>query len=185
MNIADVAALPERSVAGQNLANINTPGYSRQRVILETNQSIQTGVGMEGTGASVQGIEQIVDTLLNGKIQTQEGATAKLTFGPSPFDSLPAHVGLFVVVYDKSGINGIATPGKPGQPLPEPMCAPEGVLARLADLGERTTTLRYALDADQRPMWLATSTTQPSAAPRLFDPQDCHLRGVPARRKLR
>lgn len=58
-------------VAGQNLANINTPGYSRQRVIIETNPSIPTGVGMEGTGASVQGIEQIVDTLLNGKIQTQ------------------------------------------------------------------------------------------------------------------
>ena len=58
-------------VAGQNLANVNTPGYSRQRVIIQSDPAIQTGIGPEGTGASVQSIQQVVDTLLNGQIQTQ------------------------------------------------------------------------------------------------------------------
>ncbi len=131
--------------------------------------------------ATLLGIEA---RLANGKIQTQDGASAKLTFGPSPFDSTQARSGLFVVVYDKSGINGAPAPGKPGTPLPEPMCAPEGVLAHVAELGGGTIALRYALDADQRPMWLATLATQPQDPPRLFDPQDCHLHGVLARRKL-
>jgi hypothetical protein len=132
--------------------------------------------------AALVGIEA---TLADGKIQTQDGATAKLTFGPSPFDAVQEHSGLFVVVYDKSGINGAPAPGKAGKALPEPMCAPEGVLTRSTDLGAAKIVLRYALDADQRPMWLATDAAQPSAPARLFDPQDCHLRGVPARRNPR
>jgi len=131
------------------------------------------------TEATLLGIEA---TVANGQIQTQRGATAKLTFGPSPFAAQPRS-GLFIVVYDKSGINGAPAPGKAGKALPEPMCAPEGVLTRLAELGVGEITLRYAFDADQRPMWLATSATQPSDPPRMFDPQDCRLRGVPARRK--
>ncbi len=131
--------------------------------------------------AALLGIEA---SLANGKIQTQDGASAKLTFGPSPFDSAQARSGLFVVVYDKSGINGAPAPGKSGLHLPEPMCAPEGVLTRVAELGGETIALRYGLDADQRPMWLATLATRPQDPPRLFDPQDCHLHGVLARRKL-
>ena len=58
-------------VAGQNLANVNTPGYSRQRVVIQSDVAIPTAVGPEGTGASVQGIQQVVDQLLNGQIQNQ------------------------------------------------------------------------------------------------------------------
>lgn len=132
--------------------------------------------------AALLGIEAV---LAKGQIQTQDGASAKLTFGPSPFAADPARSGLFVVVYDKSGISGAPVPGKAGKTLPEPMCAPERVLTRFADLGQGALTLRYAFDADQRPMWLVTSDTQPNDSPQLFDPQDCRLRGVPARRKLR
>lgn len=60
-------------VAGQNLANVNTPGYSRQRVNLQTTADLPTSVGPEGTGVQVTAIQQIVSTLLNGQIQTQSG----------------------------------------------------------------------------------------------------------------
>ena len=62
-------------VAGQNLANANNPAYSRQRVNLQTNPDILTGVGTEGTGVSVLGIEQVVDNLLNGQIVNQSSST--------------------------------------------------------------------------------------------------------------
>ena len=58
-------------VAGNNLANVNNPAYSRQRVILETSPTINTQLGPEGTGVQVRSIEQIVDSLLNGRIQDQ------------------------------------------------------------------------------------------------------------------
>jgi hypothetical protein len=59
--------------------------------------------------------------LSGGKIQTQDGASAKVTFGPSPFDSTHPRSGLFVVTYDKSGISGVPAKGLAGKTLPEPM----------------------------------------------------------------
>jgi flagellar hook-associated protein 1 FlgK len=55
-------------VAGQNIANVNTPGYSRQRVDITTTGDVATAAGMEGTGAQAARIQQVVSDLLNGQI---------------------------------------------------------------------------------------------------------------------
>lgn len=59
-------------VTGQNLANVNTAGYTRQTVDIQTSPDIMTGIGPEGTGAEAASIQQAVDTLLNGQIQGQQ-----------------------------------------------------------------------------------------------------------------
>jgi len=59
-------------VAGQNLANVNTTGYSRQRVQIQTTADIPTTIGPEGTGANAVAIQQIVSSVLNSQIQTQQ-----------------------------------------------------------------------------------------------------------------
>jgi flagellar hook-associated protein 1 FlgK len=59
-------------VAGQNLANVNTTGYSRQRVDIQTSPDVTTGIGPEGTGANAASIQQIVNTLLNTQVQSQQ-----------------------------------------------------------------------------------------------------------------
>ena len=58
-------------VTGQNLANVNTTGYSRQRVQISASPDVMTSIGPEGTGADATAIQQIVSNLLNGQIQTQ------------------------------------------------------------------------------------------------------------------
>ena len=55
---------------GQNIANVNTPGYSRQRVDITTSPDMPSGFGTEGTGSQVVGIQRIVSDLLNGQIQS-------------------------------------------------------------------------------------------------------------------
>lgn len=54
--------------AGHNLANVNTPGYSRQRVAIETSIYIPTEIGPQGTGADAVAIRQIRDVLLDRQI---------------------------------------------------------------------------------------------------------------------
>jgi hypothetical protein len=129
--------------------------------------------------ASLLGVEA---TLRDRKIQTSEGAQAKLTFGPSPFAASPTSGGMYVVVYDQSGLHGAPATGSPSKALPEPMCAPERVLARITDLGDGPLFLRYGLDASQRPMWLVSPVASPERE-RLFDPQDCQLHGIVAGHK--
>jgi len=59
-------------VSGQNLANVNTVGYSRQRVLIQTGPDVTTGIGPEGTGANAVAIRQLVNSLLNSQIQGQQ-----------------------------------------------------------------------------------------------------------------
>jgi hypothetical protein len=125
--------------------------------------------------ASLLGVEA---NLVGGKIPTLDGGTAKVSFGPSPFASEQARSGLFVVVYDKSGIHGGPVKGTPGKALAEPMCAPEGVLPRLDDaLKGSPITLRYGLDGSQRPAWLVSLPGDPKPL-RAFAPDDCSPRGT-------
>jgi len=62
-------------VTGQNLANVNTTGYSRQRVQIATSPDMATSIGPEGTGSNAVDIQQIVSNLLNNQIQSQ-GSTS-------------------------------------------------------------------------------------------------------------
>src|SRR6202012_1321606 len=59
-------------VSGQNLANANTTGYSRQTVEIQTSPDVTTTVGPEGDGSQLVAIQQAVNTLLNSQIQNQQ-----------------------------------------------------------------------------------------------------------------
>jgi flagellar hook-associated protein 1 FlgK len=63
-------------VAGQNLANVNTTGYSRQRVQIATSTDLSTGLGQQGTGATAVAIQQVVSSLLNNQIQGQQSVSS-------------------------------------------------------------------------------------------------------------
>jgi flagellar hook-associated protein 1 FlgK len=62
-------------VSGQNLANVNTQGYTRQTVDIKTSADINTTIGPEGTGANAVAIQQAVSALLNSQIQNQQTST--------------------------------------------------------------------------------------------------------------
>jgi flagellar hook-associated protein 1 FlgK len=59
------ANLVALQTAGNNIANVNTAGYSRQKVILETVPGQFTGAGYVGKGVSVQTIQRNFDAFLN------------------------------------------------------------------------------------------------------------------------
>lgn len=58
-------------VAGHNLANVNNPAYSRQRLDIDTSLTVPTAVGPEGTGARVVAIQQARSVLLDGQLQSE------------------------------------------------------------------------------------------------------------------
>jgi flagellar hook-associated protein 1 FlgK len=58
-------------VTGHNIANVNTPGYSRQRVNMETREPIASQPGMMGTGVRAKEIQRIHDRLLGIQINNE------------------------------------------------------------------------------------------------------------------
>ena len=61
LNIGTQALLANQAAlqtAGNNIANVNTPGYSRQRVVLTTTPGQYTGGGYIGKGVDVATIQR-------------------------------------------------------------------------------------------------------------------------------
>jgi flagellar hook-associated protein 1 FlgK len=63
---------------GHNLANVNNPAYARQRINIQTSNTIPSPVGPIGTGAYVTSIQQIRDALLDQHIQTETSVSSFL-----------------------------------------------------------------------------------------------------------
>lgn len=80
-------------VTGQNLANVNTAGYSRQRVEIQTSPDVNTGIGWQGTGADAVGIQQIVSAVLNSQIQSQSSVSGYWSAQQSALQSLQNSLG--------------------------------------------------------------------------------------------
>src|SRR3990167_1143897 len=66
---ANYAAL---QATGHNISNVNTPGYSRQSVVLETNGGQFTGAGFFGKGVNVASMQREHSEFL-----TREAATTR------------------------------------------------------------------------------------------------------------
>jgi len=71
LGIARRALFAQQSVmntAGNNIANVNTEGYSRQRVTLSQMQSSPTSVGFLGSGVTVESVERIRSALVDQQL---------------------------------------------------------------------------------------------------------------------
>jgi len=60
------------TITGHNIANVNTPGYSRQRLTLQSNTPALTEWGFIGTGVSIQSIGRIRDGFVDAEIRSEK-----------------------------------------------------------------------------------------------------------------
>ncbi len=73
-NTAKVALFTHQTgieITGNNIANVNTPGYSRQRVNLVTSEPVLSTVGAMGTGVEITEIQRIHDRFLGAQINEE------------------------------------------------------------------------------------------------------------------
>jgi flagellar hook-associated protein 1 FlgK len=88
------------NVTGNNIANVNTPGYSRQRVGMQTNVPAPSPVGTVGFGVRTTTVERIYDRFLGVQLN-QENAN---------FGRWEAHKGVLEraeVVFDETAGYGL------------------------------------------------------------------------------
>jgi len=61
-----------------NIANVNTEGYSRQRVDLVSRPPQYTGFGYLGTGVDIQGVRRSYDGFLEGQVRSYTSSSSEL-----------------------------------------------------------------------------------------------------------
>jgi flagellar hook-associated protein 1 FlgK len=59
------------NVTGNNIANVNTPGYSRQRLNLSSDVPIMTGNGLMGSGVTANKVERVYQRFLGVQINNE------------------------------------------------------------------------------------------------------------------
>ena len=64
-------------VTGHNIANVNTPGYTRQRVVMQANEPISTTPGQVGSGVRTTEIQRIYDRFIDFQINSETQSLAR------------------------------------------------------------------------------------------------------------
>lgn len=67
------------TVTGHNISNVNTPGFSRQEIILTESQPIDGSPGQVGTGVQIEQIRRSVDVFLNREITASQEDLGRYT----------------------------------------------------------------------------------------------------------
>jgi flagellar hook-associated protein 1 FlgK len=68
----------EMTIAGQNLANVNNPGYADEQLVVSDSTPEETPIGEEGTGVQMTGITEARNPLLDIQIQNETSVTGSL-----------------------------------------------------------------------------------------------------------
>jgi flagellar hook-associated protein 1 len=67
------------NISGQNIANVNTPGYSRQTIQQSAAFESSSSLGLIGNGVTVDGVRSFRDRFLDARLQSESGITGRLT----------------------------------------------------------------------------------------------------------
>jgi flagellar hook-associated protein 1 FlgK len=103
LNIGGSALLLQQraiNVTGNNIANVNSPGYSRQRLNLEPNAPYESSVGPMGWGVGATGVERIYDRFLGVQLNGENA-----NFGR--WEARKGMLERVEVVFDESGGYGL------------------------------------------------------------------------------
>ena len=79
LNIARLAINAHQTaiqVASHNIANAETPGYSRQRAVLVENTPERTPIGLLGTGVMTQRVDQMRDSMLDASFRRESAQSS-------------------------------------------------------------------------------------------------------------
>ncbi len=103
LNVGSKALLAQQKgiyVTGNNIANVNTPGYTRQRLNLSSDVPVNTAVGPVGTGVTATDVERVYQRFLgvqiNNEIQTRGNWEAQQDM-----------LGRVEMIFDESGGYGL------------------------------------------------------------------------------
>ncbi len=140
------AAYAGLSTAGHNVANVNTPGFSRQQTVQTTMPGQFTGAGFIGSGVSVQTVQRAFDQQLTNQVQYMSAQSS----AASTHQALMQRVDR-LFANDESGLGGsldrFFSSITEASSRPADMAARATVLASATQLAERIRSTGAQLEA--------------------------------------
>jgi flagellar hook-associated protein 1 len=91
------------TITSNNIANVNTPGYSREQINLSENAPIQVGNFLVGDGVSLDRTTSIRDNLLQQRIDQENQTAGQLTAFLGPLNQVQS-------IFNETSGSGLQTP---------------------------------------------------------------------------
>lgn len=136
------------STTSHNIANVNTEGYSRQRVEFESVPAANPGTTATGGGVNISGIERLGDQFATARVQSATSAHAEqqaIYQMSSRLDDLVATEGVSI----GPAVNELFNSFQDANLDPSSIASREVVVESLNRLSERFDTLQQQLDEAQ------------------------------------
>ena len=90
-------------LTGHNLANVNNPGFSRQRMEVDATYQLEAGQQSRGTGVDIQTIQQIRDQILDAQIRSEKSTTGFLESKMTGLEYMQAGLGPVLNIMGQDG----------------------------------------------------------------------------------
>ncbi|MEF8698713.1 MAG: flagellar hook-associated protein FlgK [Candidatus Accumulibacter sp. UW20] len=139
-----------------NIANVDTPGFSRQRAIVVSNPALQTGSGYVGQGARVLTIERLYSSFLTDQVQRSQSRSSELeTYHAqiSQIDNMLADTTTGLSPSLQQFFNGVQQVAANPAQLPAReamMSSAQGLADRYQSLGNQLTEIADGINVDLR-----------------------------------
>jgi len=82
------SAQTQLSVTGQNISNVNTPGYTRQTAVQASQVPSLTGAGYLGNGSKVVDVDRIYNQFLTNQVRSSTSSNAEVNAFQSQMEQL-------------------------------------------------------------------------------------------------
>ncbi|MEH6798972.1 MAG: flagellar hook-associated protein FlgK [Halopseudomonas sabulinigri] len=82
------SAQTQLSVTGQNISNVNTPGYTRQTAVQASQVPSLTGAGYLGNGSKVVDVDRIYNQFLTNQVRSSTSANSEVNAFQSQMEQL-------------------------------------------------------------------------------------------------
>jgi flagellar hook-associated protein 1 FlgK len=142
--------------AGHNIANVNTPGYSRQEILQTTQLPLFTGAGFFGAGTNVAAVRRVYSEFLVARHRQVAADAAQLDayhaqikqvdnlFGAPETGLSPALASFF------AGVNGVAAHPSDVASRSQMLSSATGLVARFRGLATELERMRAGANTEVR-----------------------------------
>jgi flagellar hook-associated protein 1 FlgK len=138
---------------GHNIANANTPGFSRQEIVTGTRQAQYSGAGYLGQGVNVQTVKRAYSEFLNAQVLSEQSQAAMLNTYHTQIQQVDNVIadpnsGISPAIQDFfSAVNNVSTSPE-SQPARQAMLNSAGALtSRFQSLSQRFTDVNNSVSS--------------------------------------
>lgn len=130
-------------ITGKNLANVNNPSYSRQRVVLGDMGTVMTPQGAESMGVTALGVQQMRDQLLDAQVSREISLSGSYQSEQSAYQRAQAALGQSVDTTNATSASGANDNGI-GASIDDFFNSFQSFAANPTDSGQRQSVLQMA-----------------------------------------